>query len=81
MAVTIKQIAEMCNVSRGTVDRVLNHRGRVSEETLQKVNDAVEKLGYKPNTFGKALALQKKKLRIGIILCSEMSFMTMLLKD
>ena len=71
MAVTIKQIAEMCNVSRGTVDRVLNHRGRVSEETLQKVNDAVEKLGYKPNTFGKALALQKKKLRIGIILCSD----------
>ena len=53
MAVTIKQIAEMCNVSRGTVDRVLNHRGRVSEETIQKVNDAVEKLGYKPNTFGK----------------------------
>lgn len=71
MAVTIKQIAEMCNVSRGTVDRVLNHRGRVSEETIQKVNDAVEKLGYKPNTFGKALALQKKKLRIGIILCSD----------
>ena len=28
MRVTIKQIAEQAGVSRGTVDRVLNHRGR-----------------------------------------------------
>lgn len=26
---TIKEIAALCGVSRGTVDRVLNHRGRV----------------------------------------------------
>ena len=70
MAVTIKQIAEMCGVSRGTVDRVLNNRGRVSEETARKVTEAVEALGYKPNAFGKALAMQKKKIRIGVILCS-----------
>ena len=71
MAVTIKQIAEMCGVSRGTVDRVLNNRGRVSEETARKVTEAVEALGYKPNAFGKALAMQKKKIRIGVILCSS----------
>ena len=29
MAVTIKKIAELCGVSRGTVDRVLNGRGKV----------------------------------------------------
>lgn len=28
MAVTVKQIAELANVSRGTVDRVLNNRSR-----------------------------------------------------
>ncbi len=70
MSVTIKQIAEMCGVSRGTVDRVLNHRGRVSKETEKKVQEAIIELGYKPNTFGKALAMQKKVMRIGVILCS-----------
>ena len=30
MAVTIQQIAEAAGVSRGTVDRVLNHRGAVN---------------------------------------------------
>ena len=28
MAVTVKQIAELANVSRGTVDRVLNNRSQ-----------------------------------------------------
>ena len=37
MAVTVKQIAELANVSRGTVDRVLNNRSGVSEATRQKV--------------------------------------------
>lgn len=36
MAVTVKQIAELANVSRGTVDRVLNNRSGVSEATRQK---------------------------------------------
>lgn len=70
MAVTIKMIAEKCGVSRGTVDRVLNHRGRVSQETIEKVNAVVAELGYKPNTIGRALAYRKKGLKIGIILCS-----------
>ena len=30
--ITIKQIAELCGVSRGTVDRVINGRGNVKEE-------------------------------------------------
>lgn len=30
MAVTIQQIAEQAGVSRGTVDRALNHRGRIN---------------------------------------------------
>lgn len=30
--VTIKEIADLCGVSRGTVDRVLNNRGNVKSE-------------------------------------------------
>ena len=36
MAVTIQQIAEQAGVSRGTVDRALNHRGRINPEVAEK---------------------------------------------
>ena len=36
--VTIQQIAEMAGVSRGTVDRVLNHRSYVSEAVRARVD-------------------------------------------
>lgn len=71
MAVTIKEIAEKSGVSRGTVDRVLNHRGNVNHETEKLVTEVAEELGYRPNRVGKALAARKKKYNIGIILCSE----------
>lgn len=71
MAVTIKEIAQMCGVSRGTVDRVLNNRGKVKPETEQKIRQIVEQLGYTPNIAGKALAVRKKNLTIGVILISE----------
>ena len=71
MAVTIKEIAEKSGVSRGTVDRVLNHRGNVSEETEKIITKVAEELGYRPNIAGKALAARKKKFNIGVILCSD----------
>lgn len=71
MAVTIKQIAEKSGVSRGTVDRVLNHRGNVNPDTERVVKRVAEELGYRPNIAGKALAARKKKYNIGVILCSQ----------
>ena len=49
---TIKQIAEMAGVSRGTVDRVLNNRGSVNANTAARVREIAEKLNYKPNKAG-----------------------------
>ncbi|HEX3076945.1 MAG TPA: LacI family DNA-binding transcriptional regulator [Lachnospiraceae bacterium] len=71
MAVTIKQIAQACNISRGTVDRVLNNRGKVKPDTEQLIRETAKRLGYKPNPAGKALAAQKKNYVIGIVLISE----------
>ncbi len=71
MAVTIKQIAEKSGVSRGTVDRVLNHRGNVSPDTEALITRVASDMGYKPNIAGKALAARKKKFTIGVLLCSE----------
>ncbi len=68
---TIKDIADLAGVSRGTVDRVLNNRGAVSPETAEKVLEIVRALDYRPNKAGIALAAQKKKYRIGVILFSE----------
>ena len=53
---TIKQIAELAGVSRGTVDRVLNNRGSVNANTAARVREIAEKLNYKPNKAGLMLA-------------------------
>lgn len=48
MAATIKQIAELSGVSRGTVDRALNHRGRINPEVAEKILKIADELGYVP---------------------------------
>ena len=42
--VTMKKIAELCGVSRGTVDRALNGRGRVNAETAAMIKKMAEQL-------------------------------------
>lgn len=68
---TMKDIADLAGVSRGTVDRVLNNRGSVNPKTADKVMNIARVLGYRPNKAGLALAAQKKKYKIGVLLFSE----------
>lgn len=67
---TIKEIAALAGVSRGTVDRVLNNRGSVNPDTAQRIREIAKDLDYKPNRAGLVLAAQKKKLKLGVILFS-----------
>lgn len=67
---TIKEIAALAGVSRGTVDRVLNNRGAVNPVTAEKVREIAKALDYKPNRAGLVLAAQKKRLKLGVILFS-----------
>lgn len=71
MGVTIKKIAELCGVSRGTVDRVLNNRGNVKKETEEKVLRIAKQLNYTPNMAAKTLAARRKNITIGIVLPAE----------
>ncbi|MDO4622122.1 MAG: LacI family DNA-binding transcriptional regulator [Eubacteriales bacterium] len=64
---TLREIAERAGVSRGTVDRVLNNRGRVAAEKEVLVRKIAEELGYRPNRAAKGLALRKKQRRIGFV--------------
>ena len=64
---TIKEIADMAGVSRGTVDRVLHNRGPVREETAERVRQIIAALDYRPNRIGKVLVSRKKSLHIAFV--------------
>jgi len=68
---TIKEIARICGVSRGTVDRVVNNRGKVRPETEALILKTIAEHGYTKNIVGRALTVKKTSPVIGIILCSE----------
>ena len=68
---TIKEIARLCGVSRGTVDRVLNRRGRVNPETEARVLGMIEKTGYTKNIAGRALTVRKTAPVIGVAVSSK----------
>jgi len=65
---TIKLIAELSGVSRGTVDRVLHKRGKVNPEAAKRVEEIAKSLDYKPNTVAKSLANRKRNIRICVVL-------------
>ena len=46
--ITIADVAELAQVSKMSVSRVLNGQGGVSEKTRQRILDAVQQLGYVP---------------------------------
>ena len=65
---SIKDIAKLAGVSRGTVDRVLNGRGEVNCETRQRILDIMDEVQFTPNRLGKRLAIKKKELKFGCVL-------------
>lgn len=67
MAVTLQQIAEAAGVSRGTVDRALNNRGRINPEVSDNIKRIAKEMGYQPNRAGRALAMSRKSIAIGVI--------------
>lgn len=57
--VRIKDIAERAGVSTGTVDRVLHKRGHVTEQKRQRIEAAMEELGYERNILASTLAYNR----------------------
>ena len=52
---SIRDVAIKAGVGIGTVSRALNGSGYISDETKQKIMQAVEELNYKPNELAQNL--------------------------
>lgn len=59
MRPTTKDLARAAGVSLATVDRVLNERAGVTTETVRRVNEAIEKLGFVRNASAAILARRR----------------------
>ena len=56
---SIRDVAKKANVGSATVSRVLNNSGYVSEETREKIENAMEELNYIPNELARNLFHKK----------------------
>jgi LacI family transcriptional regulator len=77
---TMKDVAELAEVSVSTVSHVLNGTRKVSEETRGGVLAAVEELGYRPNLLAKGLKT-RRTFTIGLLISDiQNAFFTSLVR-
>lgn len=65
----MKDVAREAGVSTATVSRVLNSKGALSAETIEKVKRAIETLDYHPNSVARTL-VKGKQFSLGVMLPS-----------
>ncbi|MGO4893098.1 LacI family DNA-binding transcriptional regulator [Flavobacterium sp. W21_SRS_FM6] len=65
-SVTIMDVARHAGVSKKTVSRVINNEANVKDEMRQKVQMAIQELGFKRNPLGMALA-KNRSLFIALV--------------
>jgi DNA-binding LacI/PurR family transcriptional regulator len=55
MKPTIYDVAKLAGVSAATVSKVINNKGRISEETKERINRIMGELNYQPNFIASAM--------------------------
>jgi LacI family transcriptional regulator len=70
----IHLIAEMANVSIGTVDRALHERRGIKEATRQHILQIARQIGYTPNLAARSLSIAKSSARVGVCIPREIHF-------
>jgi LacI family transcriptional regulator len=56
---TIRDVAKLAGVAPITVSRVINNSGYISQATREKVEAAIDELGYVPNMLGPSLRFKQ----------------------
>src|SRR5579864_4458971 len=70
---TIRDVARAAGVGIGTISRVLNSSSQVSRETRARVNEAIRRLGFRPNA--QARRILKRRSEIVCFLLSNRDFL------
>ena len=70
----IHLIAELADVSIGTVDRALHGRGGIKEATRQRILQIARRIGYTPNLAARALSVARTNTRVGVCMPREIHF-------
>src|SRR5271155_5534041 len=70
----IHLIAELADVSIGTVDRALHGRPGINEATRQRILRIAEQISYTPNLAARTLSVSKASARIGVCIPREIHF-------
>jgi len=65
-SLTIHDVARAANVSVGTVSKALNNRGRLRQETRDKIIVVARDLGFRPNDLAQSLH-RGQSLTVGLI--------------
>jgi LacI family transcriptional regulator len=60
-------VANLSGVSKSTVSNVLRGTGRVSDGTRARIREAIEALGYRPNSLARDL-VRRRSRTIGVVL-------------
>ncbi len=63
---TLQDVANLAGVSAKTVSRVVNNQGEIREETRQRVQVAIEQLGYRPNILARSL-IHRRTNTLGVV--------------
>lgn len=73
MGLTIKEIADMAQVAKSTVSKVLNGQKGISEEKRNRILKIIQEVNYQPNSAARALS-KKQNGTIGFILPHEAGY-------
>lgn len=68
---TMLEVAKRAGVSKATVSRVLSGNGYVSQETKDRVFQAIEESGYRPNLLARYLAT-KRTQTLGLVVTNTL---------
>ena len=66
---TIRDVAAAAGVSTATVSKVINHSPTISQETVERVQEVIRQMGYRPNKRAQSFARRATK---NILFLSEL---------